>query len=104
ETSAASPGQPSKSASWPVGDVVPQRFEPGPNERLIDPVAEFPTVFAREIRRTMQAEDSEGALRQAVEQIITGCRRDGTAQTVISRDGDWVPRQDAYRRANSGSA
>ena len=70
---------------------MPQRFEPGPNERLIDPVAEFPTVFAREIRRTMQAEDSEGALRQAVEQIITGCRRDGTAQTVISRDGDWVP-------------
>ncbi len=101
EEAATRDGQPSIAATWPTGGVVPLRFEPAPNERVIDPIVEFPAVFAKQVRSTVGADDETGALREAVVQVIVGSKR-GRAQTVVKQVGNWVPRTEAYRPRSAG--
>jgi hypothetical protein len=101
QEAATTAGQPSVAATWPTGDMVPSRFEPATNERIIDPVAEYPEVFVENVMATVGADDPTGAVRQAVVQVITGRRRN-RRQSVVVAVGNWVPRTEAYRPRNAG--
>ena len=48
-------GRPSPIALWPVGDAVPERLRPAPNEFLLEPTTAYPRILADLVTRTVEA-------------------------------------------------
>ena len=96
------PGQTSIAQHWPVGDVVPNRFKPAPNERLIEPPTQYPRHFESQIRASVQTDDRAGAVRMAVRQVIEGRRREAETTKLVNVLGRWVPRRGTTRDAAAG--
>ncbi len=97
-------GQPSPISTWPTGDVVPARLRAAPNEFLLEPTQDYPKILDSLVRRSVEASEPGAARREAVSQIILGTDEpEPTAQQLLTRDVDWVPR-DHHLRAGVGSA
>src|SRR5690606_26484034 len=57
--------RPSGLATWPVGDIVPIRLKPAPNEFLLESADEYPAILGSLVRRTVGVEQAAEARRQA---------------------------------------
>jgi len=80
-------------AAWPEGDVVPLRLLPAPNEFLLDPPDEYPTILASLVARTTGSRDPRDARRDAELQVLLGADEiDGSEQALVRRAVSWVPR------------
>jgi hypothetical protein len=92
---------PSIIAEWPEQGILPRRYEPAVNERLIESVADYPVMFDDCIRRSVEATTPEDALREAVNDVILGLGTPGAEQQLIEMTGEWRP---AQLGASSGPA
>ena len=75
---------------WPDGELVPKRYEPAVNERLVEPVGEFPAMFRDRIEKTIDATTPDGAQRQAVTEIVLGSKI-ATEQQCVQQKSPWWP-------------
>ncbi len=87
---------------WPTGSGVPTRFEPAPNERLIEGTDRFAENFEAQIRASVLTDDPAGAVRAAVRNVIEGRRRADRPSRLVSVRGRWVPRRAELRDLDSG--
>ena len=84
--------QQSIASSWPEGDVIPVRLRPAPNEFLLEPVDEYPSILADLVRRSVTTSDATGHRREADMQVLLGQEElEGTRQALIRRTTSWVP-------------
>ncbi len=99
------PGAPASIvASWPDHRVVPSRFTPSQNERLLLAPTSYTDEFDRKIIDSTKAADPDGAFTEAVMDLITGniTEIDG-AQQMISVRQQWHPSHPDVVRDVAGS-
>ncbi|KAE8762327.1 tubulin-like doman-containing protein, partial [Georgenia thermotolerans] len=91
-------GRPSPIALWPVGDAVPERLRPAPNEFLLEPTTAYPRILADLVTRTVEAAGPGDARREAVTQVVLDTDDVAAgAQHLLRQRTGWVPREDALR-------
>ncbi len=85
--------QPSQVQAWPVSDVtVPARYQPAPNELLLEPTNAYPKMFESQICIQVNDAAFSDALAHARIEVIAGERENGERdQTVLASRGTWVP-------------
>lgn len=84
------PGKPSEVSMWPEGRTVPARFTPSANEKLLLEPGSYADEFDRQITNSTRAEGVDGALSEAVSEIIVG-RFLGEDQGLIVSRQSWQP-------------
>lgn len=85
--------EPSQAELWPGDKLVPARFEPAPNELLLEPVSGYPDLFDRLLKEQMGGGDLS-ARSAARQQVILGRTDDDAAQAVVDSRNTWRPRDD----------
>jgi hypothetical protein len=75
---------------WPEGNLLPSRFEPAVNERLVEATNNYPQMFDERVLTTIGGTTTVDAVRQAVRQVVLGAAK-AEDQTVIRIAGDWWP-------------
>ena len=83
-------GEPSQTARWPEGDIVPQDYLAAPNEFLIDATEDYPRMFDEIIRRTIGSGSAGTDIREAVIQVVVGSDQ-SEEQNLIEHMQEWVP-------------
>jgi hypothetical protein len=83
-------GQPAVVSVWPEGNLVPRRYEPAVNERLIESVSGYPEMFVDCVRRSVNASGGE-AVREAVNDVVLGVLLAGEDQRVVEQLSEWRP-------------
>lgn len=77
---------------WPVGDLMPRRFQPAGNEFLLESVDDYPSLFKSVVTRSALADDPGGAESEFVRHTILGSKpTDRDAQDLIAVHTAWVP-------------
>ncbi|WP_193509114.1 tubulin-like doman-containing protein [Cryobacterium sp. BB736] len=83
----------SKTAAWPVGEDIPARLRPAPNEFLLEASDDYPRILKDLVQRTVGVEGPRDARIQAELQIMLGTDDvERTPQSLITRESSWVPR------------
>lgn len=86
-------GRGSTTAQWPLGEDIPQRLRPAPNEFLLEAADSYPNILADLVARTIGNEQASEARREADMQVLLGTDDlEGPAQVLISRETLWTPR------------
>lgn len=91
-------------AAWPVGDVIPGRLRPAPNEFLLESVDDYPAILADLVQRTIGTAEVAGARRLADIEVLLGT--DDTAtnrQTLVDLATRWVPRNHLLQESVTGA-
>jgi len=92
--------RPSGLATWPVGDIVPIRLKPAPNEFLLESADEYPAILGSLVRRTVGVEQAAEARRQADIQVLLGTiEPESDTQSLIRLEQDWVPADHLLQRS-----
>lgn len=87
-----SQGRPSPMSAWPDDDEVPGRLRPAANEFLLEPLESYGATLRDLVRRSVQIDDSHGAMRAVIQRIIVGTDDlDDSAQTLVTQPSLWVP-------------
>ena len=87
-------GTSSRMALWPREDVIPERLRPAPNEFLLEPADDYPTILAGLIKSTLGTTNSGDARRVAEQQVLLGTDdAAGAGQLLIAIDTNWTPRE-----------
>lgn len=83
-------GRGSVISSWPKDDIVPKALRPAPNEFLLQPFQEFPTILQDLIQRSVGKESAGDARGDAERQVLLGI---GSAARhgLVEQDRSWVP-------------
>lgn len=84
-------GQPAVVATWPEGNLVPSRYEPAVNERLIESVDSYPDMFIDCVVRSVEATTGADAVREAVNDVVRGVLLAGDDQGVVEQLSAWRP-------------
>jgi hypothetical protein len=92
---AGRPGSPSIVEQWPV-EAPPSDLNPAQNELLLEGVASYPDTFLQKVRETIGAPDEQGALLEAVRQVVVG-QDDEDQQVAVAITRQWVPSQQVLR-------
>jgi hypothetical protein len=87
-------GQPSIVAAWPDGDEVPKVLRPAANEFLLESPETYGDSLRAIIARTVEVEDSAGALDRVLRYVIMGAEdHDKDNQSLVRQPAAWTPRQ-----------
>lgn len=93
----------SEVGKWPDGDIIPVGLLPAPNEFLLEEPAEYPEILARLLQRTINADESQDARREAELQVLIGTDESRSEkQQLIASLRPWVP-QDLNLRTEVGA-
>jgi hypothetical protein len=95
EAATGQQSSPSVVDSWPV-DAPPRFLEPAQNELLLEPVSSYSGTFLELVRQTVGLPDEQGALLEAVLEVIAGSD-DEDRQQAITITRRWVPSQQVLR-------
>src|SRR5262249_23473502 len=69
---------------WPVEErTVPTRYEPPPNELVLEPVASYPTLFESQVCSQTGDENFRNALVKARREITEGIRENNDGRQVV---------------------
>lgn len=89
---------PSEISMWPVGDSVPSRLQPSPNEFLLEDPITFPATLKDLIRRSVERMSGGDAEAEVVGQVISGASELGRDdQKLVSTHRRWAPRHAELR-------
>ncbi len=97
-------GRGSAMAQWPEGDVVPEQLKPAPNEFLLEPSDEFPSILASLVQRTTGAGTPREARSVADRQVLLGTvEEDASGQQLVLLEQRWVPVDHLLHRSVAAS-
>lgn len=100
-------GSSSVVATWPEGDVVPHHLKPAPNEFLLEPAEEFPTLLGNVVQRTVGGERPQEARDAADVEVILGVEdieaRGHADQKLIVVERSWMPRHEMFHDTTSAA-
>ena len=86
-------GRGSAIAQWPIGEAIPERLRPAPNEFLLDPADSYPTILQDLVQRTTGDEERAVARRHAEMQVLLGTDEiEASSQSLVVRNSPWTPR------------
>ncbi len=89
---------PSEISMWPVGDSVPSRLQPSPNEFLLEDPATFPATLQDLIRRSVEHMSGGDAEAEVVGEVISGASEVGQDdQKLVSTHRRWAPSKSELR-------
>lgn len=91
DSSTNSNGRPSLASLWPVGDDIPERLRPAPNEFLLEPEDSYPAILDDLVKRTVGSKEAGEARREAEMQVLLGTDELAAAQNLIIRESTWTP-------------
>ena len=75
---------------WPDGALLPRRYEPAVNERLVEDTSGYGGMYDDRLTRTTGAKTASEAERLALGQVVLG-GSDQDGQTVLELSTEWWP-------------
>lgn len=95
-------GRSSVVSTWPQGDIVPSHLKPSPNEFLLEPSDNYPTILSSLIAKTVGNERPVEARVIAERQVLLGVENsDEGKQQLVTLERAWVPRSHKFHDSPS---